>query len=160
MDYGDFGELESLGSKGELPSTKRSREFEFNANVNMVDPQFKKAPMPGAAHVVPVTIGRGRGDCRPEAIKGAGPMQKGFHPGYSMPAWGANTAGRGFCSGLEFTLPSHNASRFLNALKKIYNLSSKGQSKSFDGHEEIVLVARKSIGQALAASTIYQHDNE
>ncbi|KAL2502499.1 FIP1[V]-like protein [Forsythia ovata] len=34
-------------------------------------------------------------------------MQKGFHPGYGMPAWGANTAGRGFCSGLEFTLPSH-----------------------------------------------------
>ncbi|KAL2494876.1 FIP1[V]-like protein [Forsythia ovata] len=106
MDYGDFGELESLGSKGELPSTKRSREFEFNANVNMYM-RPGAAPMPGAAHVVPVTIGRGRGDCRPEAIKGAGPMQKGFHPGYSMPAWGANTAGRGFCSGLEFTLPSH-----------------------------------------------------
>ncbi|KAL2529307.1 hypothetical protein Fot_21908 [Forsythia ovata] len=37
-DYGDYDELESLGSDGELRSTKRSREFEFNANVDMTNP--------------------------------------------------------------------------------------------------------------------------
>ncbi|KAL8502497.1 hypothetical protein ACS0TY_021588 [Phlomoides rotata] len=50
--------------------------------------------------------GRGRGDWRPVGVKGAVPMQKG-HPGYGMPVWGANTAGRGYGSGLDFTLPSH-----------------------------------------------------
>ncbi|KAL2228365.1 UNVERIFIED_CONTAM: FIP1V-like protein [Sesamum indicum] len=78
------------------------------------------APIPGAAPVTPggiqgqvrppVTMGavagRGRGDWRPAGIKGAAPMQKGF-PGYGMPAWGANAAGRGYGSGLDFTLPSH-----------------------------------------------------
>lgn len=51
--------------------------------------------------------GRGRGDWRPVGVKGAVPMQKGPHPGYGMPVWGANTAGRGYGSGLDFTLPSH-----------------------------------------------------
>ncbi|KAK6136435.1 hypothetical protein DH2020_029823 [Rehmannia glutinosa] len=51
--------------------------------------------------------GRGRGDWRPVGIKGVSAMQKGFNPGYGMPAWGANTAGRGYGSGLDFTLPSH-----------------------------------------------------
>ncbi|KAG6411724.1 hypothetical protein SASPL_129808 [Salvia splendens] len=46
--------------------------------------------------------GRGRGDWRPAGMKGALP-QKGFHP----PAWGVNSAGRGYGSGLDFTLPSH-----------------------------------------------------
>ncbi|CAA3019862.1 Hypothetical predicted protein [Olea europaea subsp. europaea] len=78
-------------------------------------------PMPGAAPVGPggtagqvrpaVSIGpiagRGRGDWRPSGITGAVPMQKGFRPGYGMPVWGANAAGRGFGSGLDFTLPSH-----------------------------------------------------
>ncbi|KAJ4845611.1 hypothetical protein Tsubulata_005746 [Turnera subulata] len=50
--------------------------------------------------------GRGRGDWRPAGIKGGPSMQKGFHPGFAMPAWG-NAAGRGFGGGLEFTLPSH-----------------------------------------------------
>ncbi|KAL2508746.1 Uncharacterized protein Fot_32393 [Forsythia ovata] len=40
-DYGDSDDLESLGSDGELRSTKRSREFDFNANVDMSNPQFK-----------------------------------------------------------------------------------------------------------------------
>lgn len=79
------------------------------------------APMPGAASVGPGGIpgqvrptvpigpiaGRGRGDWRPAGITGAVPMQKGFRPGYGMPLWGANAAGRGFGSGLDFTLPSH-----------------------------------------------------
>ncbi|CAK9168548.1 unnamed protein product [Ilex paraguariensis] len=78
------------------------------------------APMPGAAplgpggapgqvrppvNVGPIT-GRGRADWRPTGIRSASPMQKGFHPGYGMPLWG-NNAGRGFSSGLDFTLPSH-----------------------------------------------------
>lgn len=46
--------------------------------------------------------GRGRGDWRPAGMKGSLP-QKGFHP----PAWGVNSAGRGYGSGLDFTLPSH-----------------------------------------------------
>ncbi|KAI3443997.1 hypothetical protein Pfo_000662 [Paulownia fortunei] len=76
------------------------------------------APLPGAAPGgipgqvrPPVNMGplagRGRGDWRPAGIKGALPMQKGFHPGYGMPAWGVNGAGRGYGSGLDFTLPSH-----------------------------------------------------
>ncbi|KAL0315416.1 UNVERIFIED_CONTAM: FIP1[V]-like protein [Sesamum radiatum] len=65
--------------------------------------------------------GRGRGDWRPAGIKGAAPMQKGF-PGYGMPAWGANAAGRGYGSGLDFTLPSHKlmsyeAAGWLNYIK-------------------------------------------
>ncbi|KAK9130445.1 hypothetical protein Sjap_010932 [Stephania japonica] len=51
-------------------------------------------------------VGRGRGDWRPIGMKTAPTMQKGFHPGYG-PAWGANSMGRGFGGGLEFTLPSH-----------------------------------------------------
>ncbi|KAK9100311.1 hypothetical protein Scep_023741 [Stephania cephalantha] len=51
-------------------------------------------------------VGRGRGDWRPIGMKTAPTMQKGFHPGYGS-AWGANSMGRGFGGGLEFTLPSH-----------------------------------------------------
>ncbi|KAL2457340.1 hypothetical protein Fot_56299 [Forsythia ovata] len=40
-DYGDFDDLESVESDGELRSTKRSMEFEFNANVDTNNPQFK-----------------------------------------------------------------------------------------------------------------------
>uniref|UniRef100_A0A2P2LM00 Pre-mRNA polyadenylation factor Fip1 domain-containing protein n=1 Tax=Rhizophora mucronata TaxID=61149 RepID=A0A2P2LM00_RHIMU len=77
------------------------------------------APIPGGSAVGPAgapgqvrppistgPIGRGRGDWRPVGVKN-GPMQKGFHPGFGVPAWGSNMAGRGFGSGLEFTLPSH-----------------------------------------------------
>ena len=79
------------------------------------------APMPGATTSgpggVPVQVrplvnmgpgaGRGRGDWRPMGLKNATPMQKNFHSGFGLPAWGGNTAGRGFGGGLEFTLPSH-----------------------------------------------------
>lgn len=79
------------------------------------------APMPGAASTVPggtpgqvrppgsmvPGVGRGRGDWRPTGIKGSPAMQKGFHPGYGMPVWGSGASGRGYGSGLEFTLPSH-----------------------------------------------------
>ncbi|KAK6942270.1 Pre-mRNA polyadenylation factor Fip1 domain, partial [Dillenia turbinata] len=78
------------------------------------------APMPGGAPAVPggapnqvrplvnmgPVAGRGRGDWRPAGMKNAPPMQKGFHAGFGMP-WGNNAAGRGFGTGLEFTLPSH-----------------------------------------------------
>ncbi|KAK9060678.1 hypothetical protein SSX86_021384 [Deinandra increscens subsp. villosa] len=75
------------------------------------------APMPGAG---PVAVGgalgqvrppgvllpfagRGRGEWRPAGIKNVLPnMQKNFHSG-----WGNNGAGRGFGTGLDFTLPSH-----------------------------------------------------
>ncbi|KAF2317061.1 hypothetical protein GH714_011400 [Hevea brasiliensis] len=79
------------------------------------------APMPGATTVVPggapgqvrpsinmaPLAGRGRGDWRPAGIKNVPQMQKGYHPGFGMPVWGNNVAGRGFGGGLEFTLPSH-----------------------------------------------------
>ncbi|PIA45749.1 hypothetical protein AQUCO_01600179v1 [Aquilegia coerulea] len=52
-------------------------------------------------------VGRGRGDWRPMGIKSAPGMQRPFHSGFGLPAWGNNSAGRGFGSGLEFTLPSH-----------------------------------------------------
>ncbi|PON79446.1 Pre-mRNA polyadenylation factor Fip [Parasponia andersonii] len=78
------------------------------------------APMPGATTSAPgvpgqvrplVNVGpvpgRGRGDWRPMGLKNATPMQKNFHSGFGVPAWGSNTAGRGFGGGLEFTLPSH-----------------------------------------------------
>ncbi|KAI8570395.1 hypothetical protein RHMOL_Rhmol01G0030800 [Rhododendron molle] len=51
--------------------------------------------------------GFGRGDWRPAGIRNAFPMQKNLHPGSGMNVWGNNTAGRGFGSGLDFTLPSH-----------------------------------------------------
>lgn len=79
------------------------------------------APMPGSVPVglvgapgqvrPPVNMGPvagfGRGDWRPTGIRNAFPMQKNLHPGSGMNVWGNNTAGRGFGSGLDFTLPSH-----------------------------------------------------
>ncbi|KAF9616556.1 hypothetical protein IFM89_030323 [Coptis chinensis] len=47
--------------------------------------------------------GRGRGDWRPTGLKIAPGMQKPFHS-----AWPNTSAGRGFGSGFEFTLPPHN----------------------------------------------------
>ncbi|GFY99626.1 FIP1[V]-like protein [Actinidia rufa] len=79
------------------------------------------APMPGASplghagapgqvrppvNMNPVT-GFGRGDWRPPGIKNASPMQKNLQTGFGMPGWGNNTSGRGYGSGLDFTLPSH-----------------------------------------------------
>lgn len=59
----------------------------------------------------PVTMGtvagRGRGDWRPTGTKVVVPMQKGFHPNYGTPVWGTTVTGRGYGSGLDFTLPSH-----------------------------------------------------
>ncbi|KAL2481171.1 FIP1[V]-like protein [Abeliophyllum distichum] len=110
----ELGDTTKASEGGSAATTSLQLKIGYNNHAyhHHFHSQFKyvrpgAAPMPGAAPVVPVTFGRGRGDCRLEAIKGAGPMQKGFHPGYRMPAWGANTAGRGFCSGLDFTLPSH-----------------------------------------------------
>ncbi|KAJ0673709.1 putative pre-mRNA polyadenylation factor Fip1 domain-containing protein [Helianthus annuus] len=53
--------------------------------------------------------GRGRGEWRPPGVNKNVPpnMQKNFHSGYGMQGWGSNGAGRGFGSGLDFTLPSH-----------------------------------------------------
>ncbi|XP_058186731.1 FIP1[V]-like protein isoform X2 [Rhododendron vialii] len=79
------------------------------------------APMPGSVPVglvgapgqvrPPVNMGPvtgfGRGDWRPTGIRNTFPMQKNLHPGSGMNVWGNNTAGRGFGSGLDFTLPSH-----------------------------------------------------
>ncbi|KAK6944375.1 Pre-mRNA polyadenylation factor Fip1 domain [Dillenia turbinata] len=77
------------------------------------------APLPGGAPAAPggapgqvrplvnmgPVAGRGRGEWRPAGMKNA-PLQKGFHASFGMP-WGNNAAGRGFGTGLEFTLPSH-----------------------------------------------------
>ncbi|KAL2529269.1 Uncharacterized protein Fot_21870 [Forsythia ovata] len=40
-DYGDSDELESLGSDGEFRCANIYKEFEFNANVDLTNPQFK-----------------------------------------------------------------------------------------------------------------------
>ncbi|KAL2456695.1 hypothetical protein Fot_56725 [Forsythia ovata] len=42
-DYGDSNELESLRSDGEFRCANIYKEFEFNANVDMTNPQFKTA---------------------------------------------------------------------------------------------------------------------
>ncbi|KAI8569058.1 hypothetical protein RHMOL_Rhmol02G0248700 [Rhododendron molle] len=82
------------------------------------------APMPGSVPVglvgapgqvhPPVNMGPvagfGRGDWRSTGIRNAFPMQKNLQPGSGMNVWGNNTAGRGFGSGLDFTLPSHRSS--------------------------------------------------
>lgn len=93
----------------------------FFVNLQYVRPGA--VPMSGAATSIPgggpgqvrplvnmgPMAGRGRGEWRPTGIKNASPMQKGFHSGFGLPAWGNNMAGRGFGGGggLEFTLPSH-----------------------------------------------------
>ncbi|KAF3778812.1 FIP1[V]-like protein [Nymphaea thermarum] len=51
--------------------------------------------------------GRGRGDWRPTVGKAPTIGQKGFHSGFGVQAWANHSAGRGFGSGSEFTLPSH-----------------------------------------------------
>ncbi|XXG51900.1 hypothetical protein AAC387_Pa03g0363 [Persea americana] len=60
----------------------------------------------------PVTMGsipgRGRGDWRPIGMNKSLPtMQKNFHSGFGLPIWANNSSGRGFGTGMEFTLPSH-----------------------------------------------------
>ncbi|KAL2322126.1 hypothetical protein Fmac_026505 [Flemingia macrophylla] len=62
---------------------------------------------PGQIRPLANMAGRGRGDWRPPGMKGAAAMHKGFHAGPGLPGWGSSGAGRGFGSGLEFTLPSH-----------------------------------------------------
>ncbi|XP_010275740.1 PREDICTED: FIP1[V]-like protein [Nelumbo nucifera] len=51
--------------------------------------------------------GRGRGDWRPVGVKTAPGAQKSFQSGFGVPIWASGSSGRGFGSGLEFTLPSH-----------------------------------------------------
>lgn len=54
-----------------------------------------------------MAAGRGRGDWRPTMGKTPPIGQKGFHSGFGVQAWANHSAGRGFGSGSEFTLPSH-----------------------------------------------------
>ncbi|CAI9787410.1 unnamed protein product [Fraxinus pennsylvanica] len=124
----ELGEAAKASGGGAVAATVVQPKIGFSNHAyhHPFHSQFKyvrpgAAPMPGAAPVgpggtpgqvrptVPIgpTAGRGRGDWRPSGITGAVPMQKGFRPGYGMPGWGANAAGRGFGSGLDFTLPSH-----------------------------------------------------
>ncbi|GFQ05458.1 fip1[v]-like protein [Phtheirospermum japonicum] len=121
---GADGERKELGdaakASGVLPKVGYSNHLynhhSFHSQFKYVRPGA--APLPGAVPVTPGGIqgqvrppitmgpgaGRGRGDWRP---RGSVPMQKGPHPGYGMPVWGPNAAGRGYGSGLDFTLPSH-----------------------------------------------------
>ncbi|CAA2981419.1 Hypothetical predicted protein [Olea europaea subsp. europaea] len=124
----ELGEAAKASGGGAVASTVVQSKIGISSHAyhHPFHSQFKyvrpgAAPMPGAASVGPGGIpgqvrptvpigpiaGRGRGDWRPAGITGAVPMQKGFRPGYGMPLWGANAAGRGFGSGLDFTLPSH-----------------------------------------------------
>ncbi|XP_058206968.1 FIP1[V]-like protein [Rhododendron vialii] len=107
---GDAGKV--IGGAGVVPKIGYSNHVyhPYHSQFKYVRPGA--APIPGSAlvgpagapgqvrppvHVGPVA-GRGRGDWRP--------LQKSFHPGFG-PVWGNNTSGRGFGSGLDFTLPSH-----------------------------------------------------
>ncbi|GER44582.1 homolog of yeast FIP1 [Striga asiatica] len=92
--------------------------FHSQFKANGISPDLKSKyvrpgaePLPGGTQsqvCPPVAVGpgagRGRGEWRP---RGPVPMQKGLHPGYGIPGWGHSTAGRGYGSGLDFTLPSH-----------------------------------------------------
>lgn len=107
---GDAGKV--IGGAGVAPKIGYSNHVyhPYHSQFKYVRPGA--TPIPGSApvgpagapgqvrppvHVGPVA-GRGRGDWRP--------LQKSFHPGFG-PVWGNNTSGRGFGSGLDFTLPSH-----------------------------------------------------
>ncbi|KAL6534849.1 hypothetical protein OROGR_013524 [Orobanche gracilis] len=90
--------------------------YPFHSQFKYVRPGA--TPLPGAVSIPPggfqgqlrppITVGpgtgRGTGDWRP---RGPVAMQKGLHPGHGMTVWGLNVAGRGYGSGLDFTLPSH-----------------------------------------------------
>ncbi|XP_024980685.1 FIP1[V]-like protein isoform X1 [Cynara cardunculus var. scolymus] len=120
---GDAGKPEGGGVGGAVVAQKvgyGSHGYHpFHSQFKYVRPGA--APMPGAGAVAtggtpgqvrpPASMlpfaGRGRGEWRPAGIKNVPPMQKNFHPGYGMQGWGNNGAGRGFGSGLDFTLPSH-----------------------------------------------------
>ncbi|KAK6156595.1 hypothetical protein DH2020_010843 [Rehmannia glutinosa] len=124
----DLGDAAKASGGGGVASAAMQPKTAYNNHVyhHPFHSQFKyvrpgAVPLPAAAPPAPGGIpsqvrppvsmgplaGRGRGDWRPVGIKGVSAMQKGFNPGYGMPAWGANTAGRGYGSGLDFTLPSH-----------------------------------------------------
>ncbi|KAL3623943.1 hypothetical protein CASFOL_032759 [Castilleja foliolosa] len=126
LGTGADGERKELGdatkASGVLPKVGYSNHLyhhqPFHSQFKYVRPGA--APLPGAVPVTPggiqgqvrppITLGpgagRGRGDWRP---RGPVPVQKGPHSGYGMPVWGPNAAGRGYGSGLDFTLPSHKA---------------------------------------------------
>ncbi|XP_057767852.1 FIP1[V]-like protein [Salvia miltiorrhiza] len=117
-DSGDIMKA-SGGGGGTAPAAAQPKiAYSNHAYHHPFSSQFKyvrpgAAPFPPAAPGAmpgqvrpPISMGppagRGRGDWRPAGMKGTLP-QKGFHP----PAWGVNSAGRGYGSGLDFTLPSH-----------------------------------------------------
>ncbi|KZV16456.1 hypothetical protein F511_10068 [Dorcoceras hygrometricum] len=121
-------ESKTSGAGGSAPPSALQPRIGYSNHVyhHPYHSQFKyvrpgAAPLPGAAPGAPggipsqvrppVTMGtvagRGRVDWRPTGTKVAVPLQKGFHPNYGTPAWGNTVAGRGYGSGLDFTLPSH-----------------------------------------------------
>ncbi|WOK92269.1 FIP1[V]-like protein [Canna indica] len=59
-------------------------------------------PPLGSGHIV----GQGRGEWRPVGGRGIPGAPKSYHTGFGFPAW-ANSSGRAFGGGLDFTLPSH-----------------------------------------------------
>ncbi|KAL8040804.1 hypothetical protein ABFX02_10G123400 [Erythranthe guttata] len=115
-DLGDAAKASGGGGGGAAPTAVQPKvaysnhgfHHPFHSQFKYVRPGAAPLPPGGIAGPVrpPVNMapmaGRGRGDWRPPGMKGALPMQKGFHPGY-----GGMQAGRGFGSGLDFTLPSH-----------------------------------------------------
>ncbi|KAL0427502.1 UNVERIFIED_CONTAM: FIP1[V]-like protein [Sesamum latifolium] len=132
-ELGDAAKASGIGGAAAPAAVQPKIGYSNHVYHHPFHSQFKyvrpgAAPIPGAAPVTPggiqgqvrppVTMGavagRGRGDWRPAGMKGAAPMQKGF-PGYGMPAWGANAAGRGYGSGLDFTLPSHKLMTYESA---------------------------------------------
>ncbi|XP_071716780.1 FIP1[V]-like protein [Rutidosis leptorrhynchoides] len=117
---GDGAKVDGSGAVGQKIGYGGHGYHPFHSQFKYVRPGA--APMPGggpiAAGGAPGQVrppgsmlpfaGRGRGEWRPPGIKNFPPnMQKNGHPGYGMPTWGNNGAGRGFGSGLDFTLPSH-----------------------------------------------------
>ncbi|KAH6817400.1 FIP1[V]-like protein [Perilla frutescens var. frutescens] len=120
-DLGDVTKA-SVGGGGAVPAAAQPKiaygthtfHHPFSSQFKYVRPGAAPLPAPGGipGQVRPPAsmgppAGRGRGDWRPAGMKGVLNMQKGFHPGYGTPSWGGNTAGRGYGSGLDFTLPSH-----------------------------------------------------
>ncbi|WCJ29875.1 FIP1 [Euphorbia peplus] len=117
----ESGETAGKGNAVAVPKIGYSSHgyHPFHSHFKYVRPGA--TPIPGATAVGPGVgpgqvrplinmapiAGRGRGDWRPPGLKNTPAMQKSYHPGFGMPAWGNNNTGRGFGGGLEFTLPSH-----------------------------------------------------
>ncbi|XP_047945439.1 FIP1[V]-like protein [Salvia hispanica] len=117
-DPGDATKTSGVGGGAAPAAAQPKIAYSNHAYHHPFSSQFKyvrpgAAPFPPAAPGgflgqvrPPISMGppagRGRGDWRPAGMKGTLP-QKGFNP----PAWGVNSAGHGYGSGLDFTLPSH-----------------------------------------------------